>query len=85
MDFGSAQIDQGRLHVSFKLNALQLQPSEVHFCDISHLQLLAADSEHAIVIVKALASDSQHGLLFEHLYEGGAEIEEKGSFLIGQL
>ena len=32
------------------LNALQLQPSEVHFCDISHPQLLAADSEHAINI-----------------------------------
>ena len=52
LDLGGAQVDQGSLHVGFKLNALQLQPVEVHLGDVAHLQAVAADFEHAIVVFR---------------------------------
>ena len=72
LDFRGAQIDQGGLRVGFKLNALQLQAIEVDAGDVPHLQALAADIEHAIVISEALLCHRQHGLLLQHLHEGRA-------------
>ena len=53
------------------------KPIEIHLRDVSSLQSIAADAEHAIVIGEAFLGDAQYGFLLQHLYEGGAEIEEQ--------